>query len=916
MLNIEACLEVLLKGDGEVKNLIDGVEKAKKTLNQGGKEAKKFGKEVNQLQERFKQIRKVGLAFSAISTAIGVGALSALKAASDYEKLQISIEGLTGSTAQAVKFVKELDEFSNATPFESTEIQKQGRTLLAFGLAQDEVIGKLKQLGDVSAGTDTALEENVRTYGKVLATGKLTGEVLNQFAERGVPLQQALADVLGVQSSEINKLASESKISLGDVNDAFQSLTTGSGVFAEQLARQSATVAGRFSTLLGVVNSFKIDFGKAINSAFNIAGIITAVTKVVVGFRNAFENLGETGRKTSLILVGLFAAIGPIVLAIGTLGPILAPVISGFGIIASFVGPILAVGAAIVGIASAAKSAALESGIFKDLLELFSPVIEIFKTSLSNITDSLFSFKDVAKFAFNAVGVLAQGLFKVVKIPFRLIFKAVSLITTNFARFGSIAGKAMRIVLIGFEKLTDVDVSNAIASIEGANARLDDFIKKRAEADKGPVSGLLTETIDDFGSINTNSADAAYEKITSFFKKKPKELSDEVEKSTQAVIDAPAEVVDSELSAADKKIQEAFDRVQLGFESFGQNLSGVTSEFASSTISEINAALKDATDLGTIEALELARDKYNMALDALDPVEASRLDELTDRIDTGFQNFGDDLGGVTEEFAKKTISQIRSALADVTDPEVIAALEQSLDKYEKSIEKFEKQETKIEGLIPDPEQLGINALVSVFDQVIDGSKNMADAITDTVNQILKDLTRQAFIQAVSSLAGLIGGAGATTTTGATGSVPGFAQGGLLKGPGTETSDSILLRGSKNEFMMDAKTVRHFGASHLYGMQAEARGKKNSIQARLDGLASRSRVGKTRFMEGGLIGDQGLSSKSQNIKVELISNTKEPIEIEQVGKRQSGEDLVVGIVVKNIARNGQIRQAMLGTRGRR
>lgn len=41
-------------------------------------------------------------------------------------------------------------------------------------------------------------------------------------------------------------------------------------------------------------------------------------------------------------------------------------------------------------------------------------------------------------------------------------------------------------------------------------------------------------------------------------------------------------------------------------------------------------------------------------------------------------------------------------------------------------------------------------------------------------------------------------------------LPQRAEGGLLTGPGTETSDSILLRGSRNEYMLQAKAVRHYG----------------------------------------------------------------------------------------------------------
>ncbi len=47
--------------------------------------------------------------------------------------------------------------------------------------------------------------------------------------------------------------------------------------------------------------------------------------------------------------------------------------------------------------------------------------------------------------------------------------------------------------------------------------------------------------------------------------------------------------------------------------------------------------------------------------------------------------------------------------------------------------------------------------------------------------------------------------------------PRRASGGPIDGPGTETSDSILLWGSKNEYMLRAKAVRHYGLPFIEGI---------------------------------------------------------------------------------------------------
>ena len=65
------------------------------------------------------------------------------------------------------------------------------------------------------------------------------------------------------------------------------------------------------------------------------------------------------------------------------------------------------------------------------------------------------------------------------------------------------------------------------------------------------------------------------------------------------------------------------------------------------------------------------------------------------------------------------------------------------------------------------------------------------------------------------------------------SVPGFATGGLIRGPGSGTSDSILARLSNGEFVMKAAAVRHYGPQFL---------------AMLNGLQL------PKFATGGLVGD--------------------------------------------------------------
>nr|WP_223188245.1 hypothetical protein [Streptomyces sp. TRM68416] len=53
-----------------------------------------------------------------------------------------------------------------------------------------------------------------------------------------------------------------------------------------------------------------------------------------------------------------------------------------------------------------------------------------------------------------------------------------------------------------------------------------------------------------------------------------------------------------------------------------------------------------------------------------------------------------------------------------------------------------------------------------------------------------------------------------------GPIPGFPDGGLLRGPGTPTSDSILLWGSTGEYMIKAAAVEHYGEALFDALNAK------------------------------------------------------------------------------------------------
>lgn len=182
-----------------------------------------------------------------------IGALSSLtskmiEVGSNAENLQIAFRAIIGDVGKADKLLADMRQFSASTPFTGTQVQEAGQRLLTV-VKPEEMITTLRRLGEVASGTNSNIGDLATIYSQVLSKGKFQAEEMLQFAERGIPIQQALADVLGVQVSEVGELGSKGKISGDIMVKAFAKLSDEGGKFNGIMEKQSKTVTGLASTM-------------------------------------------------------------------------------------------------------------------------------------------------------------------------------------------------------------------------------------------------------------------------------------------------------------------------------------------------------------------------------------------------------------------------------------------------------------------------------------------------------------------------------------------------------------------------------------------------------------------------------------------------------------------------------------------
>jgi tape measure domain-containing protein len=282
---------------------------------------------LRQVQAQSKQTERAfgGIAAAATKLATAFGAIQAARfvfaKTAELESQSRSLAILAGSAQKAGQIIKELQDLGAVTPFTSTELIDSAKRLQAFGVEADKVVETTRRLADASGATGAELSGLVTAYGQVQAKGRLQGEELLQFQERGIALQEELRKMYGMTGEEFQKALSKGQVSAKAVEVALANLTSTGGKYANGAIAQSDTLNGRLSTLQDGVDALARRIGQvltpALKAIFNqaiavvdainaalAAGRGGAFTRNVAGAKQ-FLNIGATSQAVDNIAKGV-----------------------------------------------------------------------------------------------------------------------------------------------------------------------------------------------------------------------------------------------------------------------------------------------------------------------------------------------------------------------------------------------------------------------------------------------------------------------------------------------------------------------------------------------------------------------------------------------------------------------------------
>ena len=292
---------------------------------------------------------------------------AAVKSAADMEQLETSFVSLTGGAEQAAMMMKQLNEFTAQTPFQIEAVANAARQLIASGTEVGDVNQQLKFLGDIAATSGNSIEEIAAIFAKVNAKGKVELENLNQLAERGIPIFNALADATGLPADELGAGA----VSVQQFNDVLKGFAEQGGFAAGAMERMSETASGRFSTAMDNMKLALASVGEK---------ILPFVNKGLEQFTRLMQGFAQLS-PTTLKLAGAIAAVA------ATIGPMIVVLPKLIGLITALKTSFLLTSPAILGVAAVAGT----------IIGLFARVAKEARGSAAEVREVQKAIEDLTK---------------------------------------------------------------------------------------------------------------------------------------------------------------------------------------------------------------------------------------------------------------------------------------------------------------------------------------------------------------------------------------------------------------------------------------------------------------------------------------------------------------------------------------
>lgn len=199
------------------------------------------------------------------------------------ERTQAAFEVFVGSEKKADRFVGSLRRLSIAAGANASVMTDAAGTMLQFGIANDEVLPKLKQMAAITRGDAGRLNSLALAFGQVGGAGKLMGQELNQMINAGFNPLQEISRTTGRSMSDLRKDMANGAISVDMVADAFTSATSEGGRYNGMLEKMADSTSVQIARTTSQYQMFREEVGKVFAPIYKLESMLAGETFGALG---------------------------------------------------------------------------------------------------------------------------------------------------------------------------------------------------------------------------------------------------------------------------------------------------------------------------------------------------------------------------------------------------------------------------------------------------------------------------------------------------------------------------------------------------------------------------------------------------------------------------------------------------------
>ena len=264
----------------ETAKVVSGFRDIQNAVHQTAERVEKDGKSIDDVISNIQNSMNIAIG----GWSIGKFVNQMMQVRGQFQQTEMAFKTMLQSEEKADALMKQLIRTAAVTPFGVEDVTEGAKQLLAFNVAAEDVNKTLIGLGDVAAGMGLNLKDLVMLYGTTIAKGKMDTMDLYQFLNRGIPIADEIAKVMGLDVTnaikEVQKQIKAGKVTSDIFIQAMQSMTAEGSKFGGLMKAQSKTITGQISNIEDAIEQMFNDLGKSQEGVINTGlGVVSTLVE-------------------------------------------------------------------------------------------------------------------------------------------------------------------------------------------------------------------------------------------------------------------------------------------------------------------------------------------------------------------------------------------------------------------------------------------------------------------------------------------------------------------------------------------------------------------------------------------------------------------------------------------------------------